>query len=253
MAKLDANDKRKLLHTMLLSRAGDLREQSLIRQGKGWFHVSGMGHEALSVAGYLLQDGDFVSGHYRDRPIVLARGMDSYELALTFYAKRNSSSGGRQMPAHFSNRELGILSVNSVVGTSMLPAAGIAWGIQLDKNPNVVLATIGDAGSRQGEFFEAIAFALERQLPVVFLVEDNGIGISTVTEKMIRFSIPFNQLLKPLAQARDRSLSGAGRSEFPVTQVRMITGNTGHKRSWLAWRKRIPLTASGTISLKWES
>jgi 2-oxoisovalerate dehydrogenase E1 component len=184
MAKLNADDKRKLLHTMLLSRAGDLREQSLIRQGKGWFHVSGMGHEALSVAGYLLQEGDFICGHYRDRPIVLARGMDPYELALSFYAKRNSLSGGRQMPAHFSNRELGIFSVNSVVGASMLPAAGMAWGIKLDDHPNVVLTTIGDAGSRQGEFFEAIAFSLERQLPVVFLVEDNGIGISTVTENM---------------------------------------------------------------------
>ncbi len=184
MAKLDAADKRKLLETMLRSRAGDLREQSLIRQGKGWFHVSGMGHEALSVAGYLLQDGDFHCGHYRDRPIALARGIDSYDLALSFYAKRASSSGGRQMPAHYSNRELGIFSVNSVVGANMLPAAGLAWSIQLDGKPNLVLATIGDAGTRQGDFFESVAFALEKRLPILFLVEDNGIGISTVTEKM---------------------------------------------------------------------
>ncbi|MEX0325704.1 MAG: thiamine pyrophosphate-dependent enzyme [Puniceicoccaceae bacterium] len=184
MAKLNADDKRKLLRTMLLSRAGDLREQSLIRQGKGWFHVSGMGHEALSVAGYLLKDGDMFSGYYRDRPIALARGIGNYDLALSFFAKRAAASGGRQMPAHYSNKQLGIFSIASVVGSSLLPATGLAWGMKLDGKANVVLTTVGDAGTRQGDFFEAVAFSLEHKLPVVFLVEDNGIGISTVTEKM---------------------------------------------------------------------
>jgi len=184
MARLNADDKLKLLRTMLLSRTGDLREQNLIRQGRGWFHVAGMGHEALSVAGYLLEDGDYFSGYYRDRPIALARGVENYELALAFYAKSTSASGGRQMPAHYSNKELGIFSIASVVGSSLLPATGLAWALQLDKKPNLVLTTIGDAGTRQGDFFEAVAFAIERQLPVVFLVEDNGIGISTITEKM---------------------------------------------------------------------
>ncbi len=184
MANLSTDDKLKLLRIMLRSRSGDLREQSLIRQGKGWFHVSGMGHEALAVAGLLLQPGDLFSGYYRDRPIVLARGVDNYDLALAFFAKRASASGGRQMPAHVSNKELGIFSPASVVGSSLLPAAGMAWALQLDAKPNLVLTTVGDAGTRQGDFFEAVAFALERRLPLVLLVEDNGIGISTVTEKM---------------------------------------------------------------------
>lgn len=182
MPKLNVDDKRRLLRTMLVSRHGDLREQSLIRQGKGWFHVSGMGHEALAVAGYLLRDGDYFSGYYRDRSIVLARGLGTYELALSFFAKRTSVSGGRQMPAHYSNRERGIFSLASVVGASLLPAAGLAWAMKLDGCENCVLGTLGDAGTRQGEFYEAVAFALERKLPMVFLVEDNGIGISTMTE-----------------------------------------------------------------------
>ncbi|HKJ90832.1 MAG TPA: thiamine pyrophosphate-dependent enzyme, partial [Oceanipulchritudo sp.] len=184
MAQLNSEDRHKLLRTMLLSRSGDLREQSLIRQGKGWFHVSGMGHEALSVAGYLLREGDFFSGYYRDRSIVLGRGMDTAEIALSFFAKQAGASGGRQMPAHFSNRRLGIFSPASVVGSSLIPAAGFAWAIKLDGRPNLALATIGDAGARQGDFFESIAFALEKSLPLVILVEDNGIGISTLTERM---------------------------------------------------------------------
>ncbi len=181
MPPLEEEDKKKLLRTMLLSRLGDLREQSLIRQGKGWFHVSGMGHEALAVVGHLLGSGDFFSGYYRDRPIALGRGVSPYELALAFFAKQSSASGGRQMPAHYSSRELGIFSVASVVGSSLLPACGLAWGLRLDRLPNVVVTTIGDAGTRQGDFYESIALAREMKLPMLFLVEDNGIGISSVT------------------------------------------------------------------------
>ncbi len=181
MRPLDKADKVKLLRTMLLSRMGDLREQSLIRQGKGWFHVSGMGHEALSVVGHLLQDGDFFSGYYRDRPIALARGVAPYELALAFFAKQASASGGRQMPAHYSDRKLGIFSIASVVGSSLLPACGLAWGVQLDGKPNAIVTTVGDAGTRQGDFYESAALAREMRLPMLFIVEDNGIGISSVT------------------------------------------------------------------------
>lgn len=181
MSRLDTKDKHKLLKTMLTSRLGDLREQSLIRQGRGWFHVSGMGHEALSVVGYLLQDGDYLSGYYRDRPIALARGITNYELALSFFAKAASASGGRQMPAHYSSRRHGIFSIASVVAASLLPACGLAWGIKLDQRSKVVVTSVGDAGTRQGDFFEALCFAQEKHLPLLVLVEDNGIGISTVT------------------------------------------------------------------------
>jgi 2-oxoisovalerate dehydrogenase E1 component len=184
MSDLNFDDKLKLLRTMLLSRLGDQREQSLIRQGKGWFHVAGMGHEALAVAGHLMREGDFLAGYYRDRPIALGRGMSNYDLALAFFAKRSSASGGRQMPAHYSNKALGIFSVPSVVAATLLPACGLAWGLKLDRKPNIVFATVGDAGTRQGDFFEAVAFAKEKQLPLIVLVEDNGIGISTVTERI---------------------------------------------------------------------
>ncbi len=182
--ELDSTAKLKLLRSMLLSRLGDLREQSLIRQGMGWFHVAGMGHEALAVAGHLMREGDLFAGYYRDRPIALGRGMSNYDLALAFFAKHSSASGGRQMPAHYSNKELGIFSVASVVAASLLPACGLAWGLKLDGKPNVVLTSVGDAGTRQGDFYEAVAFAKEKQLPLIVLVEDNGIGISLVTENI---------------------------------------------------------------------
>lgn len=182
MTELQSKDKKALLELMLTSRLGDLREQSLIRQGKGWFHVSAMGHEALAAVGRLLREGDFFAGYYRDRPIALARGVSNREMALSFLAKRDGASGGRQMPAHYSDPALGIFSIASVVSASLLPACGLAWGIQLDQKANLVVTTVGDAGTRQGDFFESISFARELNLPMLFLVEDNGIGISTPTE-----------------------------------------------------------------------
>ncbi len=180
---LNKEQKRQLLLTMLESRHGDLREESLNRQGKGHFHVSGRGHEALGALGAQLHQDDYIACYYRGRGLCLARGMSTKEMALEYFAKRNSASRGRMMPSHFSSRELNILSVPTPLGSQLLPACGIAWGLQLDGKPNVVVATIGDAATRQGDFYEAISFATERKLPVLFIVEDNAYGISTPTRK----------------------------------------------------------------------
>lgn len=180
-ATLNKEQKRHLLLTMLESRHGDLREESLNRQGKGHFHVSGRGHEALAAIGAQLRDSDFIVPYYRDRGLCLGRGLTTRHLALEYFAKRDSASRGRMMPSHFCSREHNIVSVPTPTGAQLLPACGIAWGLQLDQQDGVVIATIGDAAARQGDFYEAVSFALERKLPLLLLVEDNGYGISTPT------------------------------------------------------------------------
>ncbi|MGZ5005156.1 MAG: alpha-ketoacid dehydrogenase subunit alpha/beta, partial [Chthoniobacterales bacterium] len=184
MPALSKEDKLRLLTILLESRHGDLREQNLNRQGKGHFHVSGMGHEALAALGIQLRDGDYIAGYYRDRALVLGRGVATRELALDYFAKRKGQSHGRQMPSHYSYASKGIWSVPTPTGSQLLPGCGLAWGIKLDNKANVVVATVGDAATRQGDFFEAIAFAKERQLPVLFVVEDNKYGISSPTRKI---------------------------------------------------------------------
>ena len=184
MATLTKEEKLRLLTIVLESRHGDLREQNLNRQGKGHFHVSGMGHEGLAALGVAMIEGDYVVPYYRDRALVLGRGVASRELALDYFAKRKGQSHGRQMPSHYSYASRGIWSVPTPTGAQLLPACGIAWGIQLDHKPNVVVTTIGDAATRQGDFFEAICFAKERKLPVLFVVEDNKYGISSPTRKI---------------------------------------------------------------------
>jgi len=184
MPELSKEDKLRLLTILLESRHGDLREQNLNRQGKGHFHVSGMGHEGLAALGIAMEEGDYVVPYYRDRGLVLGRGVASRELALDYFAKRKGQSHGRQMPSHYSYATRGIWSVPTPTGSQLLPACGIAWGIQLDNKANVVVTTVGDAATRQGDFFEAVCFAKERKLPVLFVVEDNKYGISSPTRKI---------------------------------------------------------------------
>jgi 2-oxoisovalerate dehydrogenase E1 component len=178
---LPAELKRKLLLTILESRHGDMREESLNRQGKGHFHISAQGHEAMATFGMLMQPDDYACPYYRDRAFVLGRGVTTRQLALDYMAKRESSSRGRQMPSHYSYPKFHIWSVPTPTASQLLPACGMAWGMQLDGIPSLTLATVGEAATRQGDFYETVAFAKERQLPLLLVVEDNGYGISSPT------------------------------------------------------------------------
>jgi 2-oxoisovalerate dehydrogenase E1 component len=235
MAVLSKEDKLRLLTTMLESRHADLREQNLIRQGKGHFHVSGMGHEALAAVSFQMEPGDYIVPYYRDRGLVLGRGMTTRQLGLEYFAKRNTGSGGRQMPSHYSNADLHIWSVPTPTGSQLLPACGIAWGIQLDGKKNLVVTTVGDAATRQGDFFEAICFAKENKLPLLLLVEDNAYGISMPTRKTNPLALnvlePDNwrridgenvqQIYDATAEAFDKIRAGSGPFFFWIKMERL--------------------------------
>src|SRR5216110_2373324 len=184
MPELTREEKLRLLTILLESRHGDLREQNLNRQGKGHFHVSGMGHEAIAAISIQMQEDDYIVPFYRDRALVLGRGVSSRQLAIDYFAKAKGESHGRQMPSHYSCAEKHIWSVPTPTGSQLLPACGIAWGIQLDGKKAAVVTTVGDAATRQGDFYEAICFAKEKKLPLLFVVEDNGYGISSPTRKI---------------------------------------------------------------------
>src|SRR5882762_7064604 len=184
MPALIKEDKLRLLRVILESRHADLREQNLIRQGKGHIHVSGMSHEGLAAVSIQMEPDDYIVSYYRDRGLVLGRGLTTRDLALEYFAKRKTGSGGRMMPSHYSNAHLHIWSVPTPTGSQLLPACGMAWGMKLDGKNSLVVTTVGDAATRQGDFYEAICFAKEKKLPVLFVVEDNGYGISSPTRKI---------------------------------------------------------------------
>src|SRR5438477_1959425 len=261
MPELSKKDKLRLLEIMLESRHADLREQNLNRQGKGHFHVSGMGHEALAAISVQMEPDDYIVPFYRDRGLVLGRGMTTRQLALEYFAKRKTGSGGRMMPSHYSDVERHIWSVPTPTGSQLLPGCGMAWGIQLDGKRNVVVTTVGDAATRQGDFFEAICFAKEKKLPVLFLVEDNAYGISMPTRKRTRSRLIFSSrttggrskdktssrftMRRPrgsrkFAPGTDRSFSGLRWNACRVTPVPTIRSCTGVLRNCSTWISPMP-------------
>jgi 2-oxoisovalerate dehydrogenase E1 component len=235
MPPLSKEDKLRLLTTMLESRHADLREQNLNRQGKGHFHVSGMGHEALAAVSIQMDPDDYIVPYYRDRGLILGRGMTTRQLGLEYFAKRKTGSGGRQMPSHYSDAELHIWSVPTPTGSQLLPACGIAWGIKLDRKKNLVVTTVGDAATRQGDFYEAICFAKEKKLPLLFLVEDNAYGISMPTRDTNPLALnvlePGNwrkiegqdiqQIYDATAEAFEKIRAGAGPFFFWINMERL--------------------------------
>lgn len=220
--------KLELLKLMLLSREGDRREGILLRQGKGWFHIGAVGHEALGAMAYTLREDDYVFPYYRDRTLMLARGFTNYELALAFYAKQTSDSAGRQMPGHFNRRDKNVFSVCTPTGGELLPACGAAWAMKLAGADTVCLSSVGDAATRQGEFYEAVSFAVQEKLPIVFVVEDNKYGISTPTAKMLpfRMGIYNPELIQPIEGRNPETV-------FSATQAAVNKARSGEGPSVL--------------------
>jgi 2-oxoisovalerate dehydrogenase E1 component len=179
-----------VLKLMLATRLNDETEQALKRRGKGHFQMSSEGHEALGAVALAMKPNDWLHPHYRDRALVLGRGLSHEAIFLDFYGKATSTSGGRQMPEHYNSREHRIVSLSSPVATNLLQAVGMAMSLKDRDIPEVVVASIGDASSREGESLEAFAQAGVDKLPLVFLIEDNGYGISTTTEGKTFWTMP---------------------------------------------------------------
>ena len=175
---------------MVTARELDLLEQSYTGRGEAFFHVSGAGHEGSCILNSVLEQQDWLHVHYRDKALMMARGMDPEMFFLSLFNKEGSHSKGRQMVAHMSDPENNILSMAGPVGNSNLHAAGVAEAIQGQKGNPIVLSSLGDGMSQEGDVLEAIAHAARKELPVLFLVQDNGFAISTKTKGNTFFSRP---------------------------------------------------------------
>jgi len=187
-AGLDAETLRTMFRHMLRSRLLDERMWVLNRQGRAPFWISGMGHEAVQVAfGMNLRPGyDWVAPYYRDLALTLVLGMTPKDHLLSVLAKADDpNSGGRQMPAHYGCHRLNIISTGSPVGTQLLHAAGVALASRMRGEDAVTFTSIGEGGSSEGDFHEALNFAAIHRLAVLFVVENNGYAISVPWEKQM--------------------------------------------------------------------
>jgi len=171
------------------------------RQICKYVHSTSRGHEAIQLAiAFQLTPLDYVSPYYRDESLLLGLGYSPYELMLQLLTKADDPfSGGRSYYSHPANKNAGkpvIIHQSSATGMQVIPTTGVAQGIQYkeflsgletgvndDVEKPVVVCSLGDASITEGEVSEALQFAVLKQLPVVYLVQDNHWGISVSAEE----------------------------------------------------------------------
>lgn len=232
-----------------------------------YVHSTSRGHEAIQLAAaWQLMPHDFVSPYYRDESLLLGLGFTPYQLMLQLLAKADDPfTGGREYYSHPNWRSTDkptIIHQSSATGMQAIPTTGIAQGIRyweqideqrLQKGPQgekpIVICSLGDASVTEGEVSEAFQFAALKQLPIIFLVQDNDWGISVSAGEAramnaYEYAAGFAGLNRIQVDGSDLEASCA-----IMQQVCTDTRNTG--RPWLV-HARVPLLGHHTSGVRKE-
>lgn len=161
----------------------------LIRQGEvsKWF--SGIGQEAISIgAVFALEKDEYILPMHRNLGIFTARQVPLHRLFSQFQGKLNGFTKGRDRSFHFGSKEHHIVGMISHLGAQLAVADGIALAQKQARHQKATLVISGDGGTSEGDFHEALNVAAVWQLPVIFLIENNGYGLSTPNSEQFRFN-----------------------------------------------------------------
>ncbi|MBU6332186.1 MAG: dehydrogenase E1 component subunit alpha/beta [Bacteroidetes bacterium] len=177
----------RLYSAILLPRMIEEKMLVLLRQGKvsKWF--SGIGQEAIAVGATLaLQPDEYIMPLHRNLGVFTSRQMPLNSLFAQLQGKESGFSKGRERSFHFGSRAHHIVGMISHLGPQLALANGTALAARLDQQPKVSLAFTGDGGTSEGDFHEALNVAAVWELPVIFLIENNGYGLSTPSSDQFR-------------------------------------------------------------------
>lgn len=173
---------KKWFELLTLGRMIDDRAPNYLKQALGWsYHAPYAGHDGIQLAiGQVFEKGkDHLFPYYRDMLTCLSAGMTAEELILNGLSKATDpSSGGRHMSNHFAKIELNIHNVSSCTGNHILHAVGCGRGIKTYGVKAVAISSQGESSMSEGYCYEAINGATREKLPCIFVVQDNGYGIS---------------------------------------------------------------------------
>ncbi|MEI8073655.1 MAG: dehydrogenase E1 component subunit alpha/beta [Bacteroidota bacterium] len=184
---LSNNQLIELYQQLLLPRMIEEKMLVLLRQGKisKWF--SGIGQEAISVGLTMALDQDeWIMPLHRNLGVFTARKMPLQKLFMQWQGNKEGYSKGRERSFHFGTNEHHICGMISHLGPQLALADGVALAYQLRKENKVAVAFSGDGGTSEGDFHEALNVAAVWDLPVIFIIENNGYGLSTPVNEQYR-------------------------------------------------------------------
>lgn len=184
MPKLSSSKKLSLYKGLVYPRLIEEKMLILLRQGKisKWF--SGIGQEAISVGCTMaLEYQDTVFTMHRNLGVFTSRGIPLTRLFSQWEGKANGFTKGRDRSFHFGAPEYNIIGMISHLGPQLSLAAGVSLANRISGNDKIALAFTGEGGTSQGEFHEALNTAAVWKIPVIFVIENNGYGLSTPTNE----------------------------------------------------------------------
>jgi 2-oxoisovalerate dehydrogenase E1 component len=179
-------DLRALYEALIEPRVIEEKMRTLLRQGRiaKWF--SGYGQEAIAVGTTLaLRDRDYILPMHRNLGVWTTRDVDRERLFCQLMGKEGGFTNGRDRTFHFGLPEKTLVGMISHMAAMLPVACGLGQAIRYRTEDRVACAFCGDGGTREGDFHEALNLASVWDLPVVFLVENNGYGLSTPTDAVV--------------------------------------------------------------------
>lgn len=178
---------RDLYRALLYPRLIEEKMLLLLRQGRvsKWF--SGIGQEAIAVGSALaLRSDEYILPLHRNLGVFTARDIPLWKLIAQWQGKATGFTKGRDRSFHFGTQDYKIIGMISHLGPQLAVADGIALASKLDKSGKVTLVFSGEGGTSEGDFHEALNVAAVWNLPVIFVVENNGYALSTPTNEQFR-------------------------------------------------------------------
>lgn len=186
LKKTDKETLRKWYYLMTLGRQIDDKAPNYLRQALGWsYHAPFAGHDGiqLAIGQVFRRNQDHLFPYYRDMLTAISAGLTPEEIILNGLSKATDvASGGRHMSNHFAKPEWNIHNVSSATGNHTLHAVGVARAIKYYGADAVAISSQGESSTSEGYVYEAINGASTEKLPVIFVFQDNGYGISVPKE-----------------------------------------------------------------------
>jgi pyruvate dehydrogenase E1 component alpha subunit len=257
----------KMYRNMLTTRLYDERGMMLQRQGRIGFYVPSFGQEAIQTGtAAALAEKDWIFPSYREPGVFIYRGVSLYSLFCNLYGNRADNAKGRQMPVHYSFRNLKLFSVSSPIATQVIQATGAAMAAVIRKTGEVAISYFGDGGTSENDFHTGLTFAGAFKAPVVFICTNNQYAISCpvtkqngttrMVDKAIGYGMPGvavdgNDMLAVYSVTKaavDRARNGEGPTLIECFTLRMGPHSSSDdptryrdEKLFEAWKKRDPI------------